>query len=270
MNLLKVAAWIVLIVFLVVVILLFVLQTRLLFHPGRLSADYKFKLGSGAEEVFLKTSDGETLNGLLYAQKAPEVILYFHGNAGDLSGWQYVAEDFKHLAYNFFIFDYRGYGKSTGEISEKGIYLDAEACYRYLIHRGFDPGNIIIYGRSIGCGAAVDLASKQKCRGLILESAFSSLAALANEKMPLLFPSLYLRYRFDNNKKIRSVSCPVIFLHGSDDTLIPPSHSQKLFHAFPGKKEIIIVDKGSHNDLHAFERYEKFLRDELRVFFKME
>lgn len=270
MNLLKIAAWIVVIIFLVLIILLFVLQTRLLFHPGRLSGDYKFKLPSGAEEVFLKTSDGETLNGLLFTETAPEVILYFHGNAGDLSGWQYVAEDFKHLGFNFFIFDYRGYGKSTGEISEKGIYLDAEACYRYLIHRGFDPENIIIYGRSIGAGAAVHLASSQKCRGLVLESAFSSLPALANEKMPLLFPSLYLRYRFDNIKKIRSVSCPVILLHGSDDTLVPPSHSQKLFDAFPGKKEIIIVDKGAHNDLHAFERYEKFLRDELRVFFKME
>ena len=125
-----------------------------------------------------------------------------------------------------------------------------------------------MYGRSIGSGVAVDVAAKQSCKGLILESPFSSLSTLANEKLPLFFPSLYLRFRFDNIGKMNRVKCPVIFLHGSDDTLIPPSHSAKLYEKFTGKKKMIIVDHGSHNDLHDFRQYDQFLKDELATYFR--
>ena len=267
MNILKIVAWTIIIIYVVVVILLYTLQARLIFYPGKLSQNYKFKTGTGAEEIVLQTTDGERINGLFFRNKGPDVILYFHGNAGDLSGWQFVAEDFNGLGYNFLIIDYRGYGKSSGEISESGFYLDSQAAYEFLIAKGFDPHNIIIYGRSIGCGIAVDLASRKRCKGLILESPFSNLPALANEKFPFFFPSLYVRYRFDNVGKINDVKSPVIFLHGSDDTLIPSSHSRKLFDTFKGKKEMILVENGSHNDLNTFAQYDEFLKDKLPVFF---
>ena len=267
MTLLKILAWIIVIIYLAAIFLLYTLQTKLIFYPGKLSADYRFKLGTTARELTLRTVDNERLSGLFFNNNKDQVILYFHGNAGDLSGWQYVSEDFVRLGYSFLIIDYRGYGKSSGVISEHGFYYDAEAAYNFLVNQGFTADDIIVYGRSIGSGVAVDLAARKDCKGLILESPFSSMAALANEKFPFIFPSLYLRYRFDNINKISRVRCPLILLHGSDDTLIPPSHSLKLFDKFSGKKKMIIVDKGQHNDLHAFSQYDDFLRDVLPSFF---
>jgi hypothetical protein len=256
------------VIYLLVAFLLFLLQTRLIFYPGKLTKNFQFKTRTRAEELFLTTSDGQTINGLFFRKSTPNVILYFHGNAGDLSGWQYVADDFSDLPYSFLIIDYRGYGKSSGRISEGGFYLDAQAAFDYLVQAGFSKKNILIYGRSIGSGVAVDLASKNECKGLILESPYSSLPNLANEKLPFLFPSLYLRYRFDNIKKIRGLRCPVVLLHGSDDTLIPVTHSRRLFEKCTSKKKMIIVENGAHNDLHAFEQYEGFLKQDLHRFFE--
>lgn len=266
MAVLKAVAWIFVITYGVVVILLYVFQSRLIFYPGVLPTDFTFKLGPGDRELFLDTEDGERINALFFRGDGPRVILYFHGNAGDLSGWQFVAEDFTALGYNVLIIDYRGFGKSTGTLSEKGLYRDGDAAYRWLVENGFPPENIIIYGRSIGTGVAVDLASRNACRTLILESPYSSLGRLANEKFPLFFPSLLLRFSFDNVNKINRVKSPVIFLHGSDDTLIPASHSRRLFTRFVGRKKLIIVPQGAHNDLHAFREYEDFLLDVLPTF----
>lgn len=243
------------------------LQTRLIFYPGVLKPDFKFKLGEHGEEIFLKTADGEKINALFFNNVGQDVILYFHGNAGDLSGWQFVAEDFTELGYNFMIVDYRGYGKSSGSISEDGLYQDSEAAYNFLIERGFSSKSIVLYGRSIGSGMAVELATEYPCKGLILEAPFISMGKLANEKLPYLFPSLLLKYRFDNFAKINRVRCPVVFLHGSADTLIPPSHSARLFEKFSGKKKMIVVEGGSHNDLHAFRQYAEFMKDVLPTFF---
>lgn len=268
MIFLKTIAYIVIIGYVIAIIVLYLLQKRLIFYPGRLSPDYKFSMTNNADELTLTTEDGARISGLFYSNSSENVILYFHGNAGDLSGWQFVSEDFTTLGFNFMIIDYRGYGKSTGSISEQGLYKDADAAYNYLIEKGFRPESILIYGRSIGSGVAVDLASRKKAKGLILESPFSSFAKLANEKFPFFFPSLYLRYRFDNIGKINTVQSPVMFLHGTDDTLIPSSHSQALFKRFNGTKKMILVEKGAHNDLHAFDQYKDFLRVGLVDFFE--
>lgn len=269
LNFFRVASIVVIILFLVLVVLLYVLQTKLIFYPGKLSANYKFRLRQGDEEVFIKTADDEQINGLFYQGSRPEVILYFHGNAGDLSGWQFVAEDFVGAGYNILIIDYRGYGKSTGSISENGFYKDAAASYAFLIEtKQFQSQSIIVYGRSIGTGVAVDLASKNECKGLVLESPYSSLGALANEKLPFFFPSLYLRFKFNNIAKINHVKCPVVFIHGKKDELIPSSHSEKLFRKFDGRKKLILVESGSHNDLNSFQEHEVFLSEVLPSFFE--
>lgn len=268
MNVLKTIAGIIILIYCMVIALLYALQSKLIFYPGVLPADFTFRGGPEMEELSLETSDGERISALFYGNAGPDVILYFHGNAGDLSGWQFVSEDFTDLGFNFLIIDYRGYGKSTGTISEAGLYRDAEAGYQYLITKGFRPENILIYGRSIGSGVAVDLASRHACKGLILESPFASLARLANEKLPFFFPSLYLKFRFDNLEKISRVKCPVIFLHGSADTLIPAHHSAMLFEKFTGRKKRIVVEGGAHNDLHAFTQYQDFVTAELPEFFR--
>jgi hypothetical protein len=268
MQFLKIIAFVIVIIYLMVLLLLYVFQTKLIFMPGKLAQTFRFKKVNNIEEVFLKTEDDITINGLCYTGDRKEVILYFHGNAGDLSGWQFVAEDFTALGYNVMIIDYRGYGKSSGTISEKGFYADALAAYDFLtINKKISPDHIIAYGRSIGTGVAVELACKKKVKGLVLESAYTSLPALANEKLPFFFPSLYLKFRFDNMSKINQVKCPVILLHGGLDTLIPLSHSQRLLKTFTGKKKMVLFPQGAHNDLNSFEIYQQFLNNDIPTFF---
>lgn len=267
MNTLKIIAFLTVAIYCVAIVLLYAMQTKLIFHPGKLAQAFKFKADFHAEEVFLETRDGERINALFFPGTRKDVILYFHGNAGDLSGWQFVAEDFTVLGCNVMIIDYRGYGKSSGVITENGLYMDAVAGFNGLIAKGFEPQNIILYGRSVGCGVAVDLASKQICKGLILEAPFSSLLTLSNEKLPLFFPSLFIKFKFDNFQKINKVRCPVAFIHGSEDSLIPVKHTEKLFHKFTGKKTKTIIPAASHNDLNQFPGYHQFLRNTILHFF---
>jgi uncharacterized protein len=269
MSVLKFIAIIIIVLYLTGVLLLYFFQTRLIFHPGKLSPDHKFRTVPVRTEVFLKSQDGESINGLFFqGEDKRKVILYFHGNAGDLGGWQFAAEDLLPSGFSVFIIDYRGYGKSTGSISESGFYYDAEAAYDFLTsEKKFKPDSIIIYGRSIGTGVAVDLASKKKCAGVILESAYTSLSTLANEKVPFFFPSLYLRTKFNNLRKLPKVKAPIVFIHGSDDTLIPASHSKALYGFCAGKKSMLLIEGGQHNDLPGFSEYKTFIADTMPSFF---
>jgi uncharacterized protein len=235
---------------------LVVLQTKLIFFPGHLQADFKFDLAGRGEEVFLPTSDGEVINGLFYKGTGPNVIIYFHGNAGDLSSWYRLEEDFTSFGFNLLMIDYRGYGKSTGQISEQGFYADAEAAYQFLMHeKGFKENEMIAYGRSIGSGVAVDLCSKHRLKGLMLEAPYASLTQLVNERVPYLFSSYWLRYRFDNQRKIHDVKCPMLIIHGEADAVIPVAHSQNLFNVFKGKKHLIRIPGGPHNNLNVYPQY---------------
>lgn len=261
MHALKIVAAIAVLLYGLVIVALYALQSRLIFFPGKLPPGFKFTASRNCQELFLPATDGERINALFFPNRGNSVILYFHGNAGNLGGWQFVGQDFLSTGYDFMIIDYRGYGKSSGKLSENGFYLDADAAYDYLIKKGFAPENILIYGRSIGSGVAVDLASRKPCQGLILESPYSSMEELATEKFPFFFPSLYLQYKFDNFGKINRVKSPVIFLHGLEDGLIPASHSRRLFESFKGKKKLIEVPGGSHNNLASFTAYVEFLKN---------
>lgn len=271
MTAVKILAFVVVAFYLAVIILLYLFQTWLIFYPGKLSKEHKFKLGPNDEEIFFATADDEQINALFFKGTRPEVILYFHGNAGDLSGWQFVAEDFTSQGYSVFIIDYRGYGKSSGTISEEGLYKDAEAAYYYLINKkAFTPQSIIIYGRSIGSGVAVGLASRHRSRGLVLEASYASLGHLANEKFPMFFPGLYLTHKFNSLEKMEQIKCPVIFIHGQNDSLIPVSHAEKLFQKVQGKKRMVIIPRGQHNDLTSYAAYHETLKDVLPSFFSSE
>lgn len=268
MKLLQILAFSIIGLYFFVTVILYFLQTRFIFYPGRLAKDFRFKLGETGEEIFITTEDHERINALFYKGTRDEVILYFHGNAGDLSGWQFVAEDFVQFNYSILLIDYRGYGKSTGTISERGFYTDAASAYNFLIaEKGFDPTDIIVYGRSIGTGVAVDLAARHTVKGLVLESPYTSLGDLADSKVPFFFPSVYLRFSFNNLKKINAVKCPLIVIHGANDDLIPSSHGEFLYQRFEGKKKLILIAGAAHNDMNAFEDYQYFLIETLPSFF---
>lgn len=260
MNTLRSIAYAIIALYVLVVLVLYIFQRRFIFFPGKLPENYNLKLNANQQECFLTTEDGERIHALFCQGNRPPVILYFHGNAGDLNGWKFATEDLTDLGYNVLIIDYRGYGKSSGQITEQGFYADAEAAYSFLLNnKKYKPSDIIFYGRSIGTGVAVELASRHSPRALVLESPYTSLGALANEKLPFFFPALYLRFNFNSLQKIGKLSCPIVLLHGTKDELIPPAHSQKLMNAITGKKKLFLVNGGGHNDLNAFEDYKAFI-----------
>lgn len=237
-------------------------QRHFIFYPGHLERNYAYDLKDSCSEVFLKTPDGAEINGLFYKTSSDKVILYFHGNAGDLSSWQHVHTDIqKNCGYNFMIIDYRGYGKSTDKITEDGLYDDAQAAYSYLVLRGFKPENIIVYGRSIGTGIAAWLAAHNTVHSLVLETPYYNFGKLAHEQMPWLLPRVFLVYRFRTDKNINYVHAPVLFLHGTDDELIPTHHSQLLYDHFEGAdKKLVIIPGGHHNDLKNFPEFHAALK----------
>lgn len=243
-------------------------QTKLIFFPEKLDQNFKFDLHANTEEVSITTADGETINGIYHPGEKPTTILYFHGNAGSLKDWQYIARDFTDLGYGVLVIDYRGFGKSTGKISEDGLYLDGKAALQFLKNqKGTAVKDIIIYGRSIGSGVATELASNTQTKGLVLEAPFTDLKRLANQKMPLLLPTLFLKYKFDNIGKINKVKSPILFIHGNRDDLIKPSHSEQLYNTFTGKKKKLIIPKAGHNDVNSYPEYHRALAETLTHFF---
>lgn len=246
----------------IILLLASLAQRSLIFHPQKLRDDYSYRNPyKNAEEIFVTTADHEKINGLFFTAKSDKVILYFHGNAGSLASWQEVYHDFHTLGYNFLIIDYRGYGKSTGSISEKGLYADGQAAYDFLLRKGFQKQNIVLYGRSMGTGIAVEIAQRAgTLKALILESPFISMKKLAKEKVPYLFPSLILRYEFNNKEKITHLQSPLLIIHGTRDDLILFKHGEDLFNHYHHPKQFLKIENGTHNDLSDFPEFARGVR----------
>lgn len=174
------------------------------------------------------------------------VILFCHGNAGNISQRIDSFEIFNELGFNTFIFDYRGYGKSEGKPSEKGTYYDAEGAWDYLVReKKFKPEEIIVFGRSLGGGIASYLAKKYQPRALIIESSFTSILDMARAFFPRLPIKLLLRFKYNTMERLRDIHCPVLIIHSQDDTTIPFVCGRVLYEtANPPKKFLRI--KGNH------------------------
>ncbi|MCX7635622.1 MAG: lysophospholipase, partial [Syntrophales bacterium] len=194
-------------------------------------------------------------------------ILYCHGNAGSLRTWGEVAQTFLQRGYDVLIFDYRGFGKSTGRLrGEKDLLADGAATYNYLKTR-YPENRIVIYGRSIGTGIAVWLGSRYRPRMVVLESPYDSLVALAAHHYPFVPKfvfATFLQYPLRSDVWIKDVTCPIIIFHGTRDDIIPFGASEKLARDNPGKVRLITVERGGHNDLEFFPVYNKELDRLLR------
>ncbi|MDB5106432.1 MAG: alpha/beta hydrolase [Fibrobacteres bacterium] len=228
-------------------------QTRMIFPAEKLPPGATFALGEGGEEVNLRTGDGVTLSAIRYRKfNSPRVILYFHGNAGSLASWRFVMDDLEYLRTDMILVDYRGYGKSGGKISEKGLYLDAEAVYAYARSLGYADGDIIVYGRSIGTGIAVDVARGKPLAGLILESPYASLCGMIYREYWFMLPFLYLDYSLNSCAKMPEIKAPVLILHGTQDGTIPFKYGKALYECHDGPKTLVAIEGGGHNDLDRF------------------
>jgi hypothetical protein len=175
-------------------------------------------------------------------------LLFFHGNAGNISHRLDSIRIFADLGLDVFIFDYRGYGLSEGSPSEPGTYRDATAAWRWLTgERGLAPGQILLFGRSLGAAVALELATRVEPAGVILESAFTSVPDLGAAIYPWLPVRLLSRYRYDNLGRIASVRAPLLVVHSRGDEIVPFRQGQALFAAASEPKRFLEL-QGGHND----------------------
>ncbi|MBC29912.1 MAG: alpha/beta hydrolase [Muricauda sp.] len=233
-------------------------QERLIFLPTKLPKDFQYVFDEDFEEIFLTADDGARLNALHFkADVSKGLILYFHGNAGDLSRWGEIASYFVDKGYDVLVMDYRTYGKSTGKLSEEALYQDAELFYEYALGH-YQESDIVLYGRSLGTGLATYLASRNRPKKLILETPFYSLVEVAKEKFPYLPVGSLLRYEFPSYQYVQSLKSPVYIFHGTDDGVVPFASGKKLFNAVPSEEKTFFkIEGGDHNNLIAFSDYHR-------------
>jgi fermentation-respiration switch protein FrsA (DUF1100 family) len=230
-------------------LLLLLFERANLYFPMRRIEATPGDIGLAYEDVSLKTSDGVSIHGwFIPAPGSKKGILFFHGNAGNISHRLDTIRIFHELGLNTLIIDYRGYGRSEGRPGEKGIYLDAEAAYRYMSSRpGIDPASLIAFGRSLGGAVAVELSTRKPLAAVIVESTFSSTAAIGKELLPYLPVRLLVTQRYDSLSKVGKITIPKLFIHSLDDEMIPFSHGERLFAAAAEPKTLHVM-RGSHND----------------------
>jgi fermentation-respiration switch protein FrsA (DUF1100 family) len=231
------------------IVTLYFMQPGMVYFPEKKILETPHNIGLIYEEVSLKTKDGVTISGwYIPAEKERGVLLFCHGNGGNISHRLDSIKIFNSLNLSVFIFDYRGYGKSEGTPTEKGTYLDAEAAWDYLIKiKGKQPEKIVVFGRSLGGAVAGDLALRKNPAGLIIESSFSSLPDIGKKYYPLLPVSLLSRFKYDTISKIGRINCPKLIIHSPEDEVVPYDHGITLFeNALPPKYFLGI--RGGHND----------------------
>jgi len=244
----------VIVIYALLVVALFFGQESILFQATTLPDEYQFEFDQKFEEINVIAKDGAILNALHFKHENPKgVILYFHGNAGDLSRWGNVVQPFIEYQYDVLIMDYRGYGKSTGDRSSEKMYEDADLFYDYL-RKKFKEREIIVYGRSLGCTFAAWVASKHKPRELILETPFNSLKSVVDSNYFFLPTTILLKFRFPTNEFIQGVDCHTTFFHGTEDKVVPYENGKALFE-ITNNSEWIEIDGGAHNNLNNSEKY---------------
>ncbi|MEA5551281.1 alpha/beta hydrolase [Anabaena cylindrica UHCC 0172] len=211
------------------------------------------------EIIKLKTRENQQISAVYLPNlQAKYTILYIHGNAEDLGDIKERLEKLRDFGFSIFAYDYRGYGTSEGTPTENHAYEDIDTAYNYLTQElKIAPQQIIVFGRSVGGGSAVDLAVRKPIAGLIIESAFTS-------AFRVVVPFSILPFdKFNNLDKIKKVKCPVLVMHGKSDEIIPFTHGEKLFGAVNSPKLYLWVENAHHNDLFsvAGEQYKKTLRE---------
>ncbi|CAM3879642.1 MULTISPECIES: alpha/beta hydrolase [Flavobacterium] len=236
-------------------VVLYFYQEKLLFFPEKLENDYQFQFQNTFEEINTEVTDGRLLNGLLFkADTTKGLIFYLHGNAGSLANWGDVTKTYTDLNYDVFILDYRGYGKSEGEIkSQDEIFHDNQVIYNAL-KKKYNEEKITILGYSIGTGFASKLASDNNPKHLILQAPYYSLTDLMRNTYSIL-PTFILRYKLETNEYLKKCKMPITLFHGDNDEVIYYNSSVKLNEAFKKQTTLITLENQGHNGMTDNEQY---------------
>jgi len=245
--------------------LMYSFQERLLFLPSRALMATPADRGLDYQDLTIATDDDEQLHAWwISARDARGTLIFSHGNAGNISGRIDVARLFHDLGLNVLLYDYRGYGQSTGQASEDGLYRDIEAVWRYATDtRGLAPERLVLFGRSLGGAPSAYLATRETPAALVLDSAFTSVPDVAAHHYPFLPVRQLASLSFGNEARLPDVTAPVIILHSPDDEVIPYSHGERLYEAANEPKAFLQLE-GGHNE--AFFRSERRYRTELAAF----
>ena len=249
------------------IVVMYCPQARMLYlphMPGRTLTMTPADVGMDYQDVAMETADGVTLHGWFVPGESSRVLLFFHGNAGNISHRLDSIRQFHDLGLSVCIIDYRGYGQSGGKTTETGIYSDAEAAWRYLTEdRGIPGTDIVIFGRSLGASAASRLAARHQPLALIVESSFTSVPDIAQDLYPWLPARWLSRYGHTTRDYVRDVHCPILVAHSRDDDIIPFHHGEAIF-AAANEPRTFLELRGSHND--AFLQDENTYTEGIRTF----
>jgi len=237
--------------YVLLVVVVYFMQSRMLYLPGvsgRTLTVTPTDVGMDYQDVFIETTDGVTLHGWFVAGRSSQVLLFFHGNAGNISHRLDSIRQFQDLGLSVLIVDYRGYGQSEGRTTERGIYRDADAAWQYLIEdRGIVASDIIVFGRSLGASVAARLAAQQQPLGLIVESSFTSVPDIAQDFYPWIPARWLSRLSHATREYVRDVKCPILVVHSRDDEIIPFRHGEAIF-ASANEPRTLLAIRGTHND----------------------
>ncbi len=245
----------------------YLFRHQLVFQATPLRQDYAYQFDHPFEEHSVSTNDGAVLNGLYFKSATPSkgLIFYLHGNADNLQRWGEFAADFTTIGYDVFMYDYRGYGKSTGSSNNKNIYTDAITVLNW-VKMTFPHTNMVIYGRSLGSAVATNLATSVNPNLLILETPFANFTDVIYWPLRpslLLFPD---KIEFSNQEKLPKVKCPTVIFHGTNDWVVPLSSAQKLKPYLQDENQFYVIDGAGHRNLSDFETYHQLLVKVLQKF----
>ena len=229
-----------------------------IFFPDREVTQDPGDRGLPFEDVYFESSDGVRLHGWFVPGRTAATMLWLHGNAGNIGHRvDNIAELHARLGLGLFIFDYRGYGRSEGSPTEEGTYLDAEAALAYLGSReDVDPRNVALFGRSLGCAVAAELATRHDVSAVVLESPFTSIQAMARRAFPFLpGAGSIVRSRYDTLARVRNVHAPLMVMHGDRDETAPFDMGEDVFEAANPPKRFYRIEGAGHNDTYVVGGY---------------
>ena len=244
--------------YLIVCLLYYFMQPKLLFKRKQFPVDFPFHYEFPFEELFWKTDDGNTLNGLWFKTPNPKgVILFLHGNSGHMGRSGNYFKRIQNLGYDVVMYDYRGYGKSTGTPTKQSLYSDSLEIFDW-VKQQYPNTKIIVHGLSLGSHIASYVASHRALHLLILETPFLKIENAAKYRYPILPVKLLLRYPFNTAEFLSNITCPIHVFHGDCDKIVPLSEPQS-FPKYNPNVTLTIIKDGNHKNLHDFPLYQSTL-----------
>lgn len=242
----------------------FFMQDYFIFRPKKLKPDFSYQFEALFEEVFIPTPQHGTINALWFRQVAPKgLILFFHGNAGSLERWGHLHYFFRRLGYDFFVYDYRGYGKSTGIRTEQTMFSDALAVFDF-VKKHYSYSDITLFGRSLGSVFASVVASEHPVKNVILETPFYSMRNLFYTYYPLLPRIFFFKYPFHSHLYLQEVQCPIYIFQGTYDWVVPYKCAARLKKCLKPTDAFYTIPGGGHNNLLFYDIYNRQLQEILK------